>query len=569
MKFRYLPLLLITVCILSLPVYAFWDTSMESVVMHESDVFAIGKYQIKVAEIAPEENIIYVQVKKLGKFIGTAYLLPGEPYTIEEELRIELEEFGYIQRLGNTVKLKISFWAGGKIVGYNFPETMHLDDHYESWIDIKNTGVSEATYLVELSQEGDFERFGRTYETAEHKVINELTEIEVPVKYVTIPSGEMRRVTFQVSPNRRAAHKGPSIYKEGNMLYNLYHEGKLLQSIQIPDVKVSLKQTGYITDIIIPDVLVKDVEYDGIAKVQNSGHLMSGVASDNFNFELITDGFKTTPGLIRKEIPALTKAQWGFKIRPYVTGEHVLDFEFSFVSPFATKKYLFDTFSKKVKVVEGRSTFIKNIVIPMKARVGSTVDIIAEVVNYGSKRTVDLILEAPTLFEEPQKRLLQMPPNSKDFVKFKIEATSPGKNTISMKLFEQNPSKWNINLDPTENGQLIFSKEESLLVLTPDMERVYNQANLVESKPKPKPKMPVEKEELIEEEHVEEVEELVEPITGIEVELPEVETVEQDTKDNFFDFGPQVAPTWLKTLLSVLVILTFLILVKVIFSNKR
>lgn len=481
MKKLLLPILILMLSAVS--ANAVWDTDFGVFRVTDKDFVNLGKHSLKIDQVIIEEETVYFTIRKDGQDIDSSYVSIGQPYEMENTLQLKLQGFknGY-------ALLQIIPWVQAEFVKYNFPEQMYLDERYNTWVEVKNTGAEDAMFRVEIVEEGRATRYGRTYETPEHESVLSLLDVQIPIKFKAIQSETAERVNFHVASNRRqAASGGTGLFRIGTVLYNLYYGDHLLDTIRIPDVEVSIfPKSGYISDVIVPDVMIKNVEYNAAAFLQNTGKLQSSTASHKLRFGIKQPAnFDMNPEVIADEIPAHTSATWPFKIKAREAGNQEVTFEFYHFNAFTNEKLLFDTFTSSVEVLDGFVIKIDNLIVPDEINLGSKFQAEAIIKNYGPAKQINLVLSSPTLSEIPKKKLIALEPHSQYVTTFDLEAIAPGENEITLDIYEKEGSKYDTNINPYSEGELITSKAVKLNVKTQEYDKY---------KVQEKPSEPVEPE---------------------------------------------------------------------------
>ena len=435
--------------------------------VHEGEQLHVAGLQVSIASVDPGEGMVSVIVKRGGVILGRGDLFLGETYEISELLKISIDSLPQEFYYGEQATLRFSAWADARISFTNFPDHMNYNDRYPVYAVIENIGPTELKFAVELTEPGNYARVGRTYETAEHETITELLKVDRPIQFVTIPAGGYGRADWLIGPNRRQSSYTDTTVKVGDVQFNLYAGDEILDSLTHYSVKASTEQSGFITDIIVPSVLIRDVPVDAHAILQNTGYAQGGINSKNFGLRVISAGFVMDPRSLYGQIGANTRDEWGFRLRGLSPGEHILSFQFTLTNTFTTTEQVLDTFSIPVTVIDGYSTRITDISVPSDVRLGEKLLIGAVIENLGNERHVDVVLDAPALAEIPLKQRLILPPNRAVPVSFIIEATTYGDVPLTLTLYDREGTKENTNIDPYSRGREIARKDIKLVIPDP------------------------------------------------------------------------------------------------------
>jgi len=305
---------IVLIILFSVPAIAGWvPAAVEEV--HEGEQLNVNGLVVLIKEVDPDEGLVWVKVHRGGVVLGEGAVFEGEEMQIRDLLKISIDSFSPRLYYGRQATLRFEVNAQGKILFTNFPNHMNYNSRYPVFAVIANTGATDIEFAIELTEPGNFKRQGRVYQTDAHQVISELLKVDRPIKLVTIPSGDSRRVDWLIGPNRRQSSYSDSIVKVGDVQFNLWAGKELLDSYTLYSVKASTEQSGYIAELHVPLVMIKDVPYDGYTVVQNTGFTSGGVHSRKFGFIVAHPDFQMDHGAIYNDINSWTKDEWGFKLR--------------------------------------------------------------------------------------------------------------------------------------------------------------------------------------------------------------------------------------------------------------
>jgi len=457
---------IVLMILFSVPAIAGWvPAAVEEV--HEGEQLNVKGLVVLVKEVDPDEGLVWVKIRRGGEVLGEGVVFEGEEMQIRDLLKISIDSFSPRLYYGRQATLRFQVNAQAKILFTNFPNHLNYNDRYPVFAVIANTGATDMEFAIELTEPGNFKRKGRVYQTDSHQVISELLKVDRPIKLVTIASGESKRVNWLIGPNRRQSSYSDSIVKVGDVSFNLWAGNELLDSFTLYSVKASTEQSGYIAELYVPLVMIKDVPYEGYAVVQNSGHTYGGVNSRKFGLRVAHPQFTMDQGEIYDDINPWTKDEWGFNLRAYKPGDYQVKFEFVLFDPFTHTETILDTFTVPIQVLDGFSTRIAEVTLPDEVSLGDNFLLGIVIENVGEARQLDLVVDAPVLTEISQKRRLSLPTNGLVPVSYTLEATTYGKIPITLTLYEKKGSKENINLDPYTNGRVIEKKTVYLNIPNP------------------------------------------------------------------------------------------------------
>ena len=429
-----------------------------------------GSYFMKIHSVDPVEQIVTFTIKQGGREIDQGYVTFDESFVMPEQLKVELVGFAETQRYGHQARLRVSSWIEGEFTRINLPNEFYIGERYNLWAIIKNTGSREALFQIKLTQAGDYVKATDMFRTRGGLLSPRFLDLDVPSRYVRVPPGEQARVDFEdVVVNRQTPKSGSSIFQAADLVFYLYADHSLLDSIMVKGVTSTNLQSGYIVDVNIPNVLIRDMLYRGEAIIHNAGPAHGGVESDKFFFEETTGVLNMDE--FRVEIPAFSELRHTFEYRPKITGRQTLNFVFSYNNPFNRK--LLDTYQYDVYIVDGVSSYIDQIIHPPEVKFGEEFDVTVVIKNLGPSRQVNMNLYVPGILDAPVKHFIDLSPQSTVVKSFTFEAVGQGINTISVELFPhesaQNEGK---NYDPYSEGDLIHKKESSFMIITPLVEGV-------------------------------------------------------------------------------------------------
>lgn len=454
-----------------------------------------GAYFIKIHNVDPIEQIVTFTVKSRGIELDQGYVTFGEAYVIPNKVKIELIDFSEVVRYGFQARLRISNWIEGEFTEVNMPNPFAIGERYTTYATIKNTGSRETLFEVMLSQEGDYDKSADMFKTEGGVMVQRFLDLDQPSLYVRVPPGDEARVIFDnVVANRQTPKSGSSISISANLVFYLLANGQVLDAAFIPNVYTTNTQTGYIAEINIPKVLVRDVLYKGEAVLHNAGPAQGGIESDKFFFEERSGALNMDS--YRFDIPAHSELRYVFDFRPKQVGKQTLNFEFSFNSAF-NRKFL-DSFQYNVEVVEGVSSYIYAINHPPEVRYGEQFDVDIVIKNLGPARNVNMIVSAPGFIDDNIEHFIALSPQSTVVKRFRFTALGEGNSPIIVDLIPhesfQNEGK---NYDPYAVGESIHHKESNVLIVTPTVDGVSVTAQadtklIFDEPPVPVPVQPVQ-----------------------------------------------------------------------------
>jgi len=278
---RNILIFVILITLFSVPAIAGWiPAAVEEV--HEGEQLNVNGLVVLVKDVDKDEGMVWVKIRRGGEVLGEGAIFEGEELQIRDLMKISIDSFSPRLYYGEQVTLRFHIFAQAEILFTNFPNHMNYNDRYPVFAVVANTGATDVEFAIELTEPGNFERHGRVYQTSSNQVVSELLKVDRPIKLVKIPSGESRRVDWFIGPNRRQSSYTDSIVKVGDVQFNVWAGKELLDSLTIYSVKASTEQSGYISELFVPLVMIKDVPYDGYGIVQNSGFTSGGVNSRKF-----------------------------------------------------------------------------------------------------------------------------------------------------------------------------------------------------------------------------------------------------------------------------------------------
>jgi len=422
----------------------------------------LGAYFLKIDQVDPYEQIVTFTLKSGGVVLDQGYVTFEEPYVFADKIKIELVDFAQTYRYGMQARLRVSSWSDGRILQANVPEKFHIDNKYTIWANIKNTGAKDTLFQLVFTQVGQYLERSDMYRTPGGLLVPRFLDLESPQAYVRVPPGEEARIEFKhVIPNRAQTSLlgRPSYMKSADLVFYLLANGQLLDSYYIPSVQLTSVQSGFIADVFLPQVMVRDLVYTAEAVLHNAGPAQGGIESDKFYFEENSGATSMDP--YRFEIPADSVLRYIFQIRPTKVGKQTFNFEFSL------NRKILDTFSYEVDVVEGISSYIDEIRHAPEVKFGEDFDVDVIIKNLGPTRRVEVRLSSPVL-DAPMKHVLTLNPESTVIKTFSLPAIGQGSTPLVVEVFSRETQQGTMkNYDPYADGEIIHKKESSIMIITP------------------------------------------------------------------------------------------------------
>lgn len=463
---RRLTVYVLFILLFAFTVNAAWIPSSVELV-HEGTQLNVNGITVRVDTVDYDERMVYLTVRRAGETLGEGALFEGEELQIRDLLRITIDSMSPITFYGEQATLRFHTNTDGVIVYTNFPNHMSYNSQYPVFAVVKNTGPTAMEYAIELTEPGNFKRVGRVYQTEQHQVVNELLKVDRPIKFVTLAPGESARIDWLIGPNRRQSSYSDSIVKVGDVQFNLWGGDNLLDSLTLYSVKASTEQSGYISDLSVPLVMLTDVPYDAYTIVQNTGFSTTGTNSNKFGLRVNHPDFEMEPKVLYADINPWTKDELGFRLRAYEPGEYAVPFEFVLNDPFLNIETILDTFTVPIKVMEGYSTRIAEVRLPEEISLGDQFLAGLVIENLGAYRLLDLVAESPILSEQKKVTKVGLDVNSLTPMSFTFEATTYGRIPLIFTLYDKSGSKENINLDPYSPGRMVGQKTVYINVPNP------------------------------------------------------------------------------------------------------
>lgn len=481
---------LVAVCLLMVPSsIAVWDDSTGIILVSEGEVLSLGEHSVKLIDASIDEGFPFLEVKRKGTVLFKGFIELEKPVKVDHEIFIEYLGPSTKVRYGSQIKLRVYQWVDAKIVNAHFPRYLNREARYNVWMEVVNSGAKDVVFNSQLTQEGAYIVRSGQYMLPDGTLTPIILDLGFPIQNVYIPSSSLQRVQYNdISGNRRQTsllddpqvRAGNSIEKNANVLFNLYFKGVLLDSFRIPNVNYGKSPSGYIEDIEIPDVLVQNQEYESKAFILNGGPGGNTIDAGKLNLQLLTKGFtigpssnklkkspelQTSEDLLRKSLLTGERDDWRFTLTAHVpAGEY--DVKWRLWQNRHDYLYsTYDEFSKRVRVLANPNRLVERFVLPPSVNVGETILVEVRLSNVGVGQLLNVNVRAPTLLDNPVKRVVTIPTDSMLSLSFAIPALISGKAPITVEVYphKANNFKWN---DPySESGSLLDSVTKTVEVL--------------------------------------------------------------------------------------------------------
>ncbi|MFQ5620460.1 MAG: hypothetical protein ACE5FT_01295 [Candidatus Nanoarchaeia archaeon] len=496
-------LALIMVLLLVLPaVSAVWDVSSDVEEVAEGDILLLpGSMLIRVHEVW--EDGVAVSVEKSGSVIGSGEAEKGKPLIINEAVQVTFSGVSNFQQHGLVGRVQAFQWVDGRFVGHHFPRVLNLKTLYDVFATVENTGVKNAAFTVELTQAGEYLRRADRYMDEFGNLNARLIDAQRPFQVVDIAEGDTMRVKYEkISPLRRQPAGTEGIQRTGDVVFNLLLNDQIVDQILIPDVQLITGQSGYIEDVRMPEILVRDTPVEVEIDVVNAGAAYGGIERSKFNLYLNEEDFvfrpsfrefKTTelqvnPDLLRGDLPPFMGQVWKVRIQPFAkAGDYDLVFRLEHDGE------VFDEFTVPVEVRPGALTRVEKIEVPERVNLGEEFPVKVKLANLGLGRDVTVKLEG-SMVEEAQRHQLHMGPEEFKTVEFTVPATGQGRERLDVTVELERLEMQGKNFDPyTTTAYEIDTKSTSVYVYVPGMEETASEP-VVTPAPIPKTREPIKVE---------------------------------------------------------------------------
>lgn len=472
-----------------IPVSAVWDDTTGTIWVTQGDMVSLGEHTIKVIDASVDEGVPFIEVRRRSNVLYKGFIELDKPVEIKDEVLVQY--LGSTQRFhyGPQIKLRAYQWVDGRITSVRFPQYMNREAFYNAWLEVANTGVKDAVFRTELTQAGKYDAKSGRYIMPDGTTKAILLDLQFPVQDVRIPYGVTERVAYNyVAPNRRQqsllgdaeVRAGNSIEKSGDVVYRLFFKDQLLDEVTIPNVGYGKSPSGYIDDIDLPDLMVRNELYESKATITNAGPGGNNIDTGKLNLQLMTKGFtlglssnklKKTPelqvsdDLLRKGMLTGEKNVWRFTITANVpAGEYELEFRL-WQNRHDYLYSTYDVFRKRITVLENFNKLITKVDLPPSVEVGSQIPLSVTLNNVGIGKLINLNVRAPSLLDGPVKRVMTIPADSYMVVDYQIPAMVSGDAPISVDVYEHKASNYKWNDPYSEVGYALDSMTKTVHVL--------------------------------------------------------------------------------------------------------
>ena len=435
--------------------------------VHPDTGVNIAGFFIKINSVDRVEQVVTFTLKQRGQEIAQGYVTPQEEFRLKDKVIIQAVSFAEIHRYGDNARLRISSWVDGQITNANSPNYFSFDNKYNIWTQIKNTGFKDTLFEIVFTQDGEYVKQKDMWRTEGGLLVPRFLNLAPYIRYVRIPPGEEARINFDtiIAHTGQTSKLGMPIFKKADLVFYLLAEGQLLDIYTFPDVTLTSVQSGYIEDVILPPVMVRDQAYKGEAIIYNGGFAHGGIESDKFFFEEKTGSIALDP--YRFDLPAYSSLRYIFDFRPKSVGKQKLNFDFSL------KGKTLDTYELEVDIVDGVSSYIDSVNHPPEVKFGEEFDVSVIIKNLGPSREVELQFSAPGMLDTPLKHILTLAPQATIIKTFQLTATGQGNNPIVVALVSHESAQDIMkNYDPYAEGDIIHKKESSVMIVTPSIEGI-------------------------------------------------------------------------------------------------
>ena len=319
---------------------AVWDP--KPIKFSEGFSEGVGPYLVRIDEIEPTTKTAMVTVSQKGMVLGSGPVSSKTPFVLAKKGMVALDGFSKAYAYGAVVNTNVSLWIDGRIASWKFPKTMTTHDNvqYNAYVVVENTGSAPATFQTEIVQAGTYQTRSDRYEMEDGELVPRVLNLDLPFRTIRVQPGEAARTDYkEITADYRQTRGWMDLNSPVGVNMNLYYKGVLLDSVNIPDFSITSGKTAGILDLLIPDTMSQDNEYEAIAVLLNDGLEESGIAS-KLNLELKTKGFDITPtqdrglaggksgaqevippSLMRGNVVRDAETDWKFRINPHVTPE--------------------------------------------------------------------------------------------------------------------------------------------------------------------------------------------------------------------------------------------------------